>query len=359
MPPAASTKQNHAYTMLKRLVGKATCKPGDQLPPLRQLAKQFDSNLNAIYIAIRRLEHEGLVQTQHGRGVFITTPQPRMRSVLLLTRIQGHLWSQISQHFVQQFTASPQNRLIIEYVPDEKSGQLPAFRDKLKTLIESGIDTVIFNGMLESNIQHVFDDLPDKIQKLCILSRNAIPNQNVGGVTSDWYHGGYIAIRHLIESGAKHIVHILPNEHGQGQEISRGTEAAIAEHANQHAKEHSQLIKLSRVTVPNFAGNAMTNTQKLLKDFPLTDGVLTYGDFVAVPLIRSLQSLGKKVPDDILVTGYYDTPWVELSSPTLTSVNLCSEQIIDQVIQMYLAGDFHTQHSVHPKLIARESTRRG
>ena len=45
---------------------------GDQLPSIRDLAEQLRINRNTVSKAYAELEHEGVVETQHGRGVFVT-----------------------------------------------------------------------------------------------------------------------------------------------------------------------------------------------------------------------------------------------------------------------------------------------
>lgn len=48
--------------------------PGDRLPTEPELAKRFAVNRHTIRRAVDSLIAEGLVQRQHGRGTFVTTP---------------------------------------------------------------------------------------------------------------------------------------------------------------------------------------------------------------------------------------------------------------------------------------------
>ena len=47
-------------------------KPGDQLPSIRDLAATLGINRNTAAKAYAELEHEGLVETRPGSGVFLT-----------------------------------------------------------------------------------------------------------------------------------------------------------------------------------------------------------------------------------------------------------------------------------------------
>jgi GntR family transcriptional regulator len=49
-------------------------KPGDRLPPVREVITQITINPNTVYRAYRELEHLGLAEVQWGVGTFIKAP---------------------------------------------------------------------------------------------------------------------------------------------------------------------------------------------------------------------------------------------------------------------------------------------
>jgi GntR family transcriptional regulator len=52
-------------------------KPGDQLPPVREVVTQITINPNTVHRAYRELEHLGITEAQWGLGTFITAaPMP-------------------------------------------------------------------------------------------------------------------------------------------------------------------------------------------------------------------------------------------------------------------------------------------
>ena len=53
-------------------IHKGVMKPGDQLPPERELAEQFGVSRTAVREAVKALREKGLVEAYHGRGTFIT-----------------------------------------------------------------------------------------------------------------------------------------------------------------------------------------------------------------------------------------------------------------------------------------------
>ncbi len=59
---------------LKDLIASRELAPGEQLPSLRELAAAAGVNVNTVRSVYLRLENEGLVRTEHGRGTFVAGP---------------------------------------------------------------------------------------------------------------------------------------------------------------------------------------------------------------------------------------------------------------------------------------------
>ncbi len=64
-----------AYLQIMNIVKKeimiGNLKKGDQLPPVRELQKTFDVNVNTVMRALERLQMEGILEARHGVGYFI------------------------------------------------------------------------------------------------------------------------------------------------------------------------------------------------------------------------------------------------------------------------------------------------
>lgn len=59
------------YRQVQRLAAAGRLVPGDQLPTVRQLARQLGVNFNTTARAYRALHTAGIVTTQRGRGTFV------------------------------------------------------------------------------------------------------------------------------------------------------------------------------------------------------------------------------------------------------------------------------------------------
>lgn len=56
---------------VKQALRLGLLKPGDQLPPVREVIARIAINPNTVFKAYRELEHEGLVESRPGLGTFV------------------------------------------------------------------------------------------------------------------------------------------------------------------------------------------------------------------------------------------------------------------------------------------------
>ncbi len=72
---------------VQALVVNGRLRPGEQLPSVRRLARVAGVNVNTVRAVYERLEGEGFVTTQHGRGTFVAENVPQVDPRAVAARV--------------------------------------------------------------------------------------------------------------------------------------------------------------------------------------------------------------------------------------------------------------------------------
>jgi GntR family transcriptional regulator len=88
---------------IRRAIADGEAKPGERLPPARDLAAVLDVNTNTVLRSLRLLREEGLLEFRRGRGVTVAgTPEKsaviaRTRELVSFARQQGYRRDELIQ----------------------------------------------------------------------------------------------------------------------------------------------------------------------------------------------------------------------------------------------------------------------
>jgi GntR family transcriptional regulator len=81
---------------IRRAIADGEAKPGERLPPAKDLAAELGVNTNTVLRALRMLRDEGLLEFRRGRGISVSgTPErgvviARARELVEFARRQGY-----------------------------------------------------------------------------------------------------------------------------------------------------------------------------------------------------------------------------------------------------------------------------
>ena len=88
---------------IRRAIADGEAKPGDRLPPARDLATVLGVNTNTVLRSLRLLRDEGLLELRQGRGVTVAgTPErgavmQKVRELVEFARGQGYAADELVQ----------------------------------------------------------------------------------------------------------------------------------------------------------------------------------------------------------------------------------------------------------------------
>ena len=81
---------------IRRAIADGEARPGERLPPAKDLAAELGVNANTVLRALRELRDEGLLEFRRGRGISVAgTPErgavvARARELVDFARLQGY-----------------------------------------------------------------------------------------------------------------------------------------------------------------------------------------------------------------------------------------------------------------------------
>ena len=102
--------------------------------------------------------------------------------------------------------------------------------------------------------------------------------------------------------------------------------------------------------------------EEILRNNPQVDGIFTFSDTLAFATLNILQKLGRKVPDDVSLICYDNTPYSKWVTPSITtvhqSVNFMGKQSFINLTRLIRGVDLEILHDIiDVKLIERQSTK--
>lgn len=182
---------------------------------------------------------------------------------------------------------------------------------------------------------HGEDPLPHHLQRSglpVVLCGAPVGEATVPFVDSDNRGGARHAVEHLLETGRRRIAVISgPQDMSVGVDRLTGYRDALR---SAGVAEDPALIEPGDFS--EAAGVAATRA--LLERVPDLDAVFAASDPMAFGALRVLRERGLRVPEDVAVVGFDDSPRAELSEPPLTTVRQAAETMGRELARLLSAG---------------------
>ncbi len=137
---------------IKRLITEERIRPGDRLPPERELADLFRASRNSVRDALRVLEQMGLIESRHGNGTYVRALSPEELSeplalLFLQSRAQmRELWEvrRVFEPAVAEFAA--------QRATPEELDELDAILKQQQAKVELGFTAIEEDGAFHYGI---------------------------------------------------------------------------------------------------------------------------------------------------------------------------------------------------------------
>ena len=204
--------------------------------------------------------------------------------------------------------------------------------------IVSEMDAALITELTSQRIPVVFYDV-------------GAPRRNITNIRVDYRRGMEKLTSYLYNLGHRRIGYI-------GHHLSLGpiherlqvVRDAVARYAD---------VEVATASDADTLEGGRRATRVLLDRNPRVTAIVCVNDVMAVGALRELRSQGRRVPDDVSVTGFDDVTLAQFCSPALTSVHI-PRDLIGQTICDCLLPREHTltdrEFLIDPELVLRDST---
>jgi LacI family transcriptional regulator len=207
------------------------------------------------------------------------------------------------------------------------------------------------------------DDVRERLDRLrargipAVLVDRLSDGAEFSSVSVDDVSGGYLAVRHLLDTGRRRIAFVGgPGTVRQVADRLEGARRAVAEEPDAAL----ELVETSALTV--LEGRAAGERLRSRDAADRPDAVFAANDLLAVGVLQALVMLGSvAVPDDVAIIGYDDIDFSAATVVPLSSIRQPSELIGHRAVELLLAevagAEEREQVVFQPELVVRESTR--
>jgi GntR family transcriptional regulator of arabinose operon len=303
---------------LRESVMSGEYREGTKLPSESDLVRRFGVSRMTIVKAFKELQQQGLVVRRPGSGTFVAPngQESRLFGLLIPELGQTEIFEPICQGMTQyqsetkaslvwgnSFVKSDQNEIVAresceEFIRQKVSGVFFAPLELIPAKDE--VNRMVVASLNKARIPIVLLDR-------CIDAYPARAEYDLVGI--DNRRAAYGATIHLVEAGAKRIAFL-------GRKLSASTvDARIAGY--REALFATDLLR--REDLVTRGDPADESLVRSILDEHRPDAFLCANDHTAATLMKSLISLGVRIPDEVRIVGIDDVKYASLLSIPLTT----------------------------------------
>ena len=243
--------------------------------------------------------------------------------------------------------------VIISYFEEDPSLE----RNEADSLVSRQVDGLIVASAQSPDRLDMFEGIRKRKVPFVLIDR-PITGVSASFVGVDNEAIGKLATSHLIAQGCRRIAHL------RGPAL--GIAAARLAGYRRVLEKHSLTMPANYVVEARYEDSSGYKAmRKLLRIHPTPDGVFCFNDPVAIGAMKAILEAGLNVPNDIAVVGAGNVHYSDLLAVPLTTVDQGTRQIGSRAAELLLEqiGSKRAIRPkkvlIEPKLVIRQSTRRG
>ena len=223
----------------------------------------------------------------------------------------------------------------------------------MEILSEKQVDGIVLIGSIFNELIN-YPDITSKIKNIPVVVANGKVNlPDFYSVLVDDTKGIRAAVDYLYDKGHRELVYVYDLETDSGWAKRQGFLEAMKLH---------DILEAEKRVIPSKHGleGGLKAAETLCSSGISFTGVVCGEDITAIGLMKGLKKQGLSIPDQVVVTGYNNSPDSLICEPELTTVDNKPELLgglCAQLLQEVLEGKTSASNlAIQPELIARGTT---
>jgi DNA-binding LacI/PurR family transcriptional regulator len=321
--PALPTvpKYRQIFETLKESISSGDYRVGQRLPSESELGKTFAASRLTVNRALRELQLGGLIVRRVGSGSYVSSDVgpgyafglliPELGSTEIFEPIcRGMAETQLAEAHVLLWGKSPNDSQSLE----------TGARELCQQWIAKKVSGVFFaplelTGQRDAMNRHIAELFERAGIPIVLIDRDLVPfpqrsRHDLVGI--DNRRAAYVLTNHLINSGCKRLVFV--GKH-------RSAPSCVARSVGfREAVLDAGLTFRPEFICHSADPSDRSEVQAIVGDLK-PDGIVCANDYTAAQLMRTLEALSVKVPDDIRMAGFDDVKYASLLPVPLTTIH--------------------------------------
>jgi DNA-binding LacI/PurR family transcriptional regulator len=311
---------------LRAKIQNGAYQPGQQFPPEMELARTLGVSRGTLRQALQVLVEEGLLERIPGKGTFLSAGDApafdRPARSKLVAILVPSLRDKLSSDMISgaECVVRQQGYSLIFC---QSNHDLEIEKEQILQLMKQEVSGILLFPIAVPDETQYLQPLKEQEVPLVAIDRH-IPGKVTPAVMADHYGGAYQATQHLLDLGHRRVVciHSLTLATSVSERV-RGYEQAMRD-AN--LLPYAPVPVLGKSTLeadltPPMLGEAeLALVEHMLGVKEPPTAVFCINDFAAIGVSRYFLGKGLRIPEDIAVVGFDDSPFAPFAPVPLTSI---------------------------------------
>ena len=311
------------YFSLKKSISNREFSADRRLPGEPELCRRFGVARNTVRQALGLLHSQGLIEKRKGKGTFITKRGERKSGIigLLMPDYDSSSFFSSLKSELESCARRLGYRIHLERIASRNGIPSDAsMRNAARKLAVRRAEGVIFRPLLDTGRTEINKEILRVFRRaetpVVLVDSDVSPRPERSEcdlVAVDNVSAGRRIAAHLMDAGRLKIAFMM-----SGAEI--GSNANWENRLFGIAGEMAVRGADGGISTLRFPPDDRVALRKLLRSRKCPDAIACGSDRTAAALVESLKAIGKRIPEDIAVTGFDDEPFARSCVPPLTTI---------------------------------------